>query len=100
MSNMGKTALRKVAGREVVCRELTVGQVRLLLAKECKKDLANISLMEDMLLEDIEVFTSLTQDEVDAMYPSELADVVAGCKEANPHFFAMLAKLEAQRRAA
>ena len=100
MSGMGKTVLKKVGEREVVCRELTVGQVRAVLAKDCKKDLANVGLMGDMLLEDMELFTSLTDDEVEAMHPSELADVVAGCKEANPHFFAMLDRLNTPRKTA
>jgi len=100
MSGMGKTVLKSVGGREVICRELTVGQVREILAKDCKKDLANVGLMEDMLLEDIGLFTNLTSADVDAMYPSDVADVVAGCKEANPHFFAMLARLSAQRKVA
>lgn len=100
MNEIGKTVVKKVCEREVICRELTVGQVRALIAKDCKQDLANVGLMGDMILEDLEVFTNLSHEEVDAMHPSVLADVVAGCKEANPHFFAMLDRLNKQSKTA
>jgi len=100
MADIGKTVVKMISGREVICRELTVGQVRALIAKDCKQDLANVGLMGDMMLEDVEVFTNLSPEEVDAMHPSVLADVVAGCKEANPHFFGMLDRLNTPRKTA
>lgn len=100
MSGMGKAVMRKIGDREVVCRELTVAAVRQLLARTTPGDLVSAALFEDVALDDLPVLTSLTREEVDAALPSELETVVEGCKEANPHFFAMLGRLtKAQQQA-
>lgn len=93
MSGMGKTVVRKVGDKEVVCRELSVGQVRQLLARAAPTDLIAAALFEDVALDDLPVMTTLTTEEIDAALPSDLQAVIEGCKEANPHFFAMLARL-------
>lgn len=93
MSSMGKTVIKKIGAREVVCRELTVAAARLLLQGSAASDVLSDVLFEDVRLGDLLVFTNLTSDEVGEMLPSELIEVVAGCKEANPDFFAMLARL-------
>jgi len=41
--------------------------------------------------------TSLTADQIDAMRPSQLEQVIKACKEMNPDFFGMLVRLEALR---
>lgn len=93
MSGMGKTVTRKLGDKEVICRELTVVAVRQLLAKAAPSDLVSTALFEDLPLDDLPILTSLTAEDVDAALPSELEAVIDGCKEANPHFFAMLARL-------
>lgn len=93
MSGMGKTVVRKVGDKEVVCRELSVGQVRQLLARAAPSDLIAAALFEDVALDDLPVLTTLTDEEVEAALPGDLQAVIEGCKEANPHFFAMLARL-------
>lgn len=93
MSGMGKTVTRKLGDKEVICRELPVGAVRQLLAKAAPGDIISAALFEDIPLDDLPTLTNLTKEDVDAALPSELAAVVDGCKEANPHFFAMLARL-------
>lgn len=98
MSDAGKAVVKQVAGLEVVCRELTVAQVRGLMAASAEPDLVGTMLFEEMPLGDLPVFTSLTSEQVDQLRPSELAEVVAACKEANPHFFAMLDRLAPQRQ--
>lgn len=100
MSNAGKTVVKEIAGHEVVCRELTVAQVRGLMASNDDTDLLGGALFEGVALADLPVFTSLTKDQIEAMRPSELAEAVAGCKEANPHFFALLDRLQAQLKTA
>lgn len=93
MSDLGNTTLVKVGDKEVICRELTVAGVRQLIAESGGHDLTTSLLFEDLRLSDLPAFTSLTTEEIDAMRPSELASVIAGCKKANPDFFGMLARL-------
>lgn len=93
MSDLGKTVVKKVGGREVVCRELTVSKVRMLLEQPAAPDLIGEVLFEDLRLIDLPIWTNLSGAEVDEMLPSQIAEVVSGCREANPHFFEMLARL-------
>lgn len=94
MSGLGKTVVKKLGDKEVICRELTVGSVRQLLATESSYDIVSDGLFEDIRLADFALLTSLTADEIEVMLPSELAVVVEGCKEANPDFFGLLARRE------
>lgn len=98
MNNIGKSVIKKVGEREVICRELTVSQVRGLVMSTGDADLISDYLFEEIRLRDLPTFTNLTAEEVDAMYPSDLVAVVQGCQEANPHFFGLLAR-EAKARA-
>jgi len=100
MSQLGKSVLIKVGKREVICRELTVAGVRQLIQGQPTADLVNEVLFEDVRLADLEVLTDLTMADVDGMLPSDLRTIVDACKEANPDFFAMLARLYKQRPAA
>jgi|SRR5690554_36843 len=93
MSGLGKTVIRKIGDKEVICRELTVGQIRQLLASAAPSDLTGAALFEDLALGDLPTMTTLTEDDVANALPSELESIIEGCKEANPHFFAMLARL-------
>lgn len=97
MSNIGKTVIKKISDREVICRELTVSQVRGLVMTAGAADLISDFLFEEIRLRDLPVFTSLTEHEIEEMYPSDIAVVIQGCKEANPHFFELLAR-EAKTR--
>lgn len=98
MSATGKTLVVEAGGMEVVCRELEVGQVRSLMSKSRGDSFQAVELMfKDIPLDDLPTFTSLSKDQVEAMKPSDLEKVVSGCKEANPHFFALMARLEALR---
>lgn len=92
MSNIGKSVIKKVGEREVICRELTVSQVRGLMQTIGSGDLISDGLFEELRLVDLTTFTSLTADEIEAMFPSDLAVVVQGCKEANPDFFGLLTR--------
>lgn len=92
MSEIGKSVIKSVSGKKIVCSELTVAQARKLLQSQ-GGDLVDELLLEDIRLIDLPLFTELTADEIDQMLPSDLELVVAGCKEANPTFFRMLAKL-------
>lgn len=96
MSELGSTTLVKIGDKEVICRELTVAGVRQLIAAPGSGDLVKDALFQDLRLGDLPALTNLTEADIEAMRPSELAQVVAGCKKANPDFFAMLARLKAQ----
>ncbi|MFI8384818.1 hypothetical protein [Pseudomonas sp. NPDC079086] len=99
MNELGSTTLVKIGEKEVICRELTVAGVRHLIASPGTGELIKDALFPDLRLGDLPALTNLTESDIDAMRPSELAQVVAGCKKANPDFFAMLARLKAQTQA-
>lgn len=100
MSGIGKSVTLAVGGRKIVCSELTVAQVRQLLQQPPGRDLVDEALFPDIRLPDLPLFTGLKAEEIDQMLPSEIEEVVAGCKEANPTFFRMLAALSKQRQPA
>lgn len=100
MSGIGKTVIRKLAGKDVVCRELPVGVVRGLLSSAVVGDLIDEMLFEDVRLVDLPLFTGLSAEDIEQGLPSELALVVEGCMEANPDFFGMLARYNKVRRTA
>lgn len=99
MSEMGKAVVKRVGDLDVVCRELTVGQLRGLLASDSVGEVVDDFLFRDMRLSDITVMTSLTADQVTDLHPSQLRDVVDGCREANPDFFGMVGRLNGAEKA-
>ena len=98
MSEMGKVVVRRVGGIDVVCRELTVGQVRGIMQTDVEGDLVTDCLFSEVRLHDLELLCGLTREQIDALRPSELRVVVEACKEANPDFFAMLARVAEARK--
>lgn len=100
MNDLGKTTIVKVAGKEVVCRELDVAGVRRLLDSEREGDLVLDALFEEVRLGDLPVMTSLTIEDIEQMLPSQLESVIDGCKKANPSFFGLLARLNKVVKAA
>ncbi|HCP54594.1 MAG: hypothetical protein CMK72_01025 [Pseudomonadaceae bacterium] len=93
MVELGKTHLVKVGSLEIVCRELTVAAARNLLESKPAGDLVSDALFEEIRLGDLPAMTSLTSEQIEQMLPSDLALVVDGCKQANPAFFALLARV-------
>jgi len=100
MSVPGGLLAVKVGDKEVICREITVAGARELIATPGQGDLVLDALFPDLRLGDLPALTSLTLEDIDAMRPSELAEVVEGCKKANPDFFAMLARLRKHQQQA
>lgn len=92
MEGLGRIANRRVGGIEVVCRELTVGQLRGVIASDISTDILGSLLFEDVRLSNLEAMTNLTAEQIEGLEPSLLREVISGCKEANPDFFAMLAR--------
>lgn len=99
MSGMGKAVLKRVAERDVICRELTVGQLRGLIASEMSGELVGDFLFEQVRLADLPHMTNLTPEQITELRPSELREVVEACREANPDFFGMLARLSKPQKA-
>jgi hypothetical protein len=92
MTELGKVVARRIGGIEVVCRELTVGQLRGMLQADIEGDLISDYLFEEARLVDLLQLTNLSREQIDCLPPSELRHVVEACREANPDFFGMLAR--------
>lgn len=92
MSDMGKVVVKRIGELDVVCRELTVGQLRGMAQAVIDGDLVDAYLFADLRLSDLPQMCNLSRDQIDGMRPSDLRVVVEACKEANPDFFAMLAR--------
>lgn len=90
----GKSVIKTLGtGTRVCCMELTVAQVRGLLQAKPGNDLVDELLLEEVRLPDLPLFTGLKLADLEQMLPSDLEVLVEGCKEANPSFFRMLAKV-------
>lgn len=86
----------QVGSQSITVREMTVQQVRAFLqdaAKGGTTDTVDALILDDCELSTLRSMCSLTVDQIGEMKPSELEAVKDKCKELNPHFFAMLAKL-------
>ncbi|HJE67589.1 hypothetical protein [Pseudomonas oryzihabitans] len=97
MAELASSRVLNLDGQEIIVRELTVAGVRQMLMAEIGEDVVNLQLFSDVRLEDLVQMTSLTADQIDAMRPSQLEQVIKACKEMNPDFFGMLVRLEALR---
>jgi len=87
-----------IDGLAVICRELTVLQVRDWLTEILDAPAADpldAALFEECGLGDIKRMTDLNDERINAMRPSQLQQVIAACKELNPHFFALLGRVTA-----
>jgi len=82
----------------VIVRELTVLQVRTWLADMQKPDPAPRDLVDDGFFEECSVadicrMSSITTDQINALRPSQVRQVIALCKELNPDFFGFRGRL-------
>ena len=83
-------------GTPVIVREMTVLQVRDWLAAataERPLDLVGDGLFPACALADLPRMTDLTAERIDQLRPSQIEQVIAACKELNPHFFGMTERL-------
>ncbi|NWD49019.1 hypothetical protein [Pseudomonas gingeri] len=95
MTELASSSVHDLFGKEVVVRELSVAAIRTLFANS-SDDAIGGSLFEDVRLSDIPTFTSLTNEELEALSPSQIRRVIELCKEKNPDFFAMLARFHSR----
>lgn len=85
-----------VDGQAVICRELTVLQVRDWLSEmvgPSQPDPLDTALFAECGLGEIKRMTDLNDDRINAMRPSQLEQVITVCKELNPHFFGLLGRV-------
>ena len=93
MSEAHALVAKKIGGKDVIFKELTVADIRAFSLSSRDFEVINESLFEDMALPDIPTFTSLTSEDLEGMTPADIQKVIDGCKDLNPHFFKMLARL-------
>lgn len=75
-------------------RELTVRDIRALLKpnESGEVDVIAESLMDDVSFDVLVGMTDLSLDDLETMKPSQIKQVVDGCREVNQSFFAMIKK--------
>lgn len=85
-----------VGDLSVICRELTVLQVRKWLedaSQPAGMDTVSAVLFKDCSIDDIVRMTDLSEAAIDQLRPSQVEAIIATCKELNPHFFGLLERL-------
>jgi hypothetical protein len=84
-----------VAGLPVICRELTVLQMRNWLEGLGSEapDPISASLFRECTFDELKRMTDLNDEKINALRPSQVEQVIKVCKELNPHFFVMLGRV-------
>lgn len=94
MTDVAGRRLIQIGEVDVVIKEITVADARALLAREGGElDLVRENLFADLSLSDLEVFTSLTLEQMEGMLPTQLREVVDAVIEMNRHFFELVGRL-------
>jgi hypothetical protein len=96
-----QAATRKVSigGREFTARQFTLGEMIAALDTPPEyiegMEVLDVLLLEGegMTLSDLLRFSDATADDLKAMTEADIAALATACKEANPRFFTMRAKL-------
>lgn len=103
MSEVAGRKIIAVAGLEITVKELSVSEIRAMLAAEeslSAVDVVGDFLFEEVRLHDLQSMTSLTKEQAEQLLPSQIEEVLKECKAMNRHFFAMgerLRNLQAKR---
>lgn len=95
---MAMTKTSKAGGLGIVCRELTVQEIRDWLkgmqVGAAEPDPVGDTVIEEVSQTDLLQMTNATQAQLDALAPSELRELAHDCKEVNPDFFALRERIE------
>jgi len=100
MSGLSLDVQVDALGRRVVARELDVAAIRAHLAGAGERvvaesfDTVGFALFEGINFDDLLVMSDVTADELGRLMPSEIRAIIAACREVNPDFFGMLARLQ------
>lgn len=93
----------KIGEFHITIREMTVLQVRNLLQDAANSserfDVVDNWLIQDASLSDLKRMSTLTDEQINALHPSDLRQIAETCKELNPDFFGLLARLTAVSQA-
>lgn len=99
MTDASALTAKEIGGKAVVFKELTVAEIRSMTVSSREHNLLNDGLFEELSLAEIPPFTNLEMADLEDMVPSDIQKVIDGCRERNPHFFKMLARLAQGRTA-
>ena len=79
----------------ITIREMNVLQVRGWLAEDSAKEgLIDTIFLPDCAFSDLKRMSTLTDEQIDTLRPSQLREVVELCKELNPDFFDFLRRVK------
>ena len=95
----GKT-VEPIAGRDVIIKELTVAELRVVLESRAKYDTLHHELFPDLALTEIPAFSSVSLEDLESFRPSQIEELSEKIKARNRHFFVMLARLQKDNQAA
>lgn len=93
------TTTHKIGDKEVTIKEMTVGEIRRMLAAEHVEETAEQpidvvgEILCEMSLSDILGMTDMSRDELEALAPSQINELAKKCMEVNAAFFAMARKV-------
>ncbi|AYC32728.1 hypothetical protein D3880_10160 [Pseudomonas cavernae] len=79
----------------ITVREMTVMQVRTWLSGEFSEEgLIDVAFFNDCAFSDLKRMSSLADEQIDALRPTQLREVIQVCKELNPDFFDFLRRVK------
>lgn len=99
MSRLTKDVQVDALNRRVVAKELDVAEIRAHLAGAGEAatasdfDVVGYTLFPDVNFADLTAMSDVTFEELGRLAPSEIKAIIAGCREVNPDFFGMMARL-------
>lgn len=97
MSRLTQDVQVDALNRRVVARELDVSEIRAHLAAGGVPaddfDVVGALLFTDVNFADLTVMSDVTAEELGRLAPSEIKAIIVGCREVNPDFFGMMARL-------
>ncbi|MEO5347691.1 MAG: hypothetical protein H7834_15130 [Magnetococcus sp. YQC-9] len=92
---MRRTKSIELAGITITVRELPLAELRVWFKSldETWADPITDGLFESASLRDVARMTDLELEAMDVLLPSEIEALLAVCRELNPHFFQLRARL-------
>lgn len=85
----------------VIVREMTVLQVRSWISEDDQDGgLVDVVFFPDCSFSDIKRMSSLTDEQLNALRPSQLREVLEACKVLNPDFFDFRSRVETMLKGA
>lgn len=91
----GLTRVVEIEGKDWTVRELTMAEIRQWLASlgEMQHDPLDVALVDGVHLSAIRLMCGMSEEQMAGLLPSEIEQLVAAAKMANPGFFSMMARL-------